>query len=272
MGREWPKHLFLAAVAVAGLAPFAMMLAIAFKTNDQFLANPWWFDAPAAWQWGNWRAGWQVLAEPIANSIAVTAGAALLAIALAVPAAYILARGRFPGRELAFYAILSTLFLPGGAAALVTTYDLMRGLGLVDSLWALVLLSGVSAQATAIYLLRQAVEDIPRELFEAATIDGAGIFVQLRHIVLPLTAPAIGTVAIVTALATWNDLVLPLILLADPQRLTVPVALMRLDGEYVKAWGPLMAACTIAALPLVLLFAVALRAFVRGLTAGAVKG
>jgi ABC-type glycerol-3-phosphate transport system permease component len=145
-------------------------------------------------------------------------------------------------------------------------------MGLVNNLAALVLLSGIGGQVGCVFILRQFIEDIPRDLFESASIDGAGHLRQIWSIMLPLSGPVIGTLAIMNFLGAWNDLIMPLILLRDDTMLTIPVGLMRLDGEYVKMWGELMAAYTIASIPLVVLFLFTIRLFVRGLTAGAVKG
>ena len=136
----------------------------------------------------------------------------------------------------------------------------------------MLLLSGFGGQVGAVFILRQFIEEIPKELFESADIDGAGHIRQMFTIMLPLAAPIIGTVAITNFIGAWNDLVLPLILLRDTEMLTIPVGLMRLDGEYVKLWGPMMAAFSISSIPLVVLFLFTIRFFVRGLTAGAVKG
>jgi ABC-type glycerol-3-phosphate transport system permease component len=270
--KEWCKHLILAFVLFFSFVPFVMMVAISFKTNDQFVQNPWFFDNPAHWQWQNWVVGWATVKNYIANSIVVAIGAVILTLCIALPTSYVVARYRFPGREVVYYAFMMTMFLPGGAAALVTTFNLISNMGLVNNLLALVLLSGFGGQVGAIFILRQFIEEIPKELFESADMDGAGHLRQMVFIMLPLAAPIIGTVAITNFLHAWNDLILPLILLRDNDLLTIPVGLMRLDGEYVKLWGPMMAAFTIASIPLVVLFLFTTRFFVRGLTAGAVKG
>jgi ABC-type glycerol-3-phosphate transport system permease component len=248
------------------------MLMISLKTNDQYTANPWWFDPPSQWAWSNWAKGWNTVGHYIANSIVVAVGSVLLCLTIGIPTSYVIARYRFPGREAVYYALMATMFLPGGAAALVTTFKLISSLGLVNNPLALILLSGVGGQVGCVFILRQFIEEIPKELFESASIDGAGHFRQMWSIMLPLSGPVIGTLAIMSFLGSWNDLLMPLILLRDDQMLTIPVGLMRLDGEYVKMWGELMATYTIAAIPLVVLFLFTIRFFVRGLTAGAVKG
>ena len=270
--KELIKHALIWFVLFFAFVPFLLMIVISFKSNDQFLANPWFFDPISQWQWSNWAKGWDAVGHCISNSIVVSVGAVFLCLAISIPTSYVVARYRFAGREIVYYAIMTTMFLPGGAAALVTTFKLIDNLGLVNNLLALVLLSGIGGQVGCIFILRQFIEDIPKELFESAEMDGAGHIRQMWSVMLPLSGPILGTLAIMNFLGTWNDLIMPLIILRDNALLTIPVGLMRLDGEYVKMWGESMAGFTIASVPLVILFLFTTRLFVRGLTAGAVKG
>jgi len=122
------------------------------------------------------------------------------------------------------------------------------------------------------YVLRNFIEDIPKDLFEAAEIDGASHFHQIRNVVIPMSGSIIGTLAILNFLNTWNDFLMPLIVLRDPQLFTIGVGLIYLDGEYVKPWGQIMAAFFVASLPLIIIFFFMMKLFIRGLSAGAVKG
>jgi ABC-type glycerol-3-phosphate transport system permease component len=270
--KEMAKHLLLQGILFFSFVPFILMLIISFKDNDQFVANPWLPDAISTWHWENWAKGWDTVSPYIANSMVTSIAGVLLCLILAIPTSYVIARYRFPGREFVFYIFVLTMFLPGGAAALVTTFKLISGLGLVNNLWALIILSGAAGQIGCIFILRGFIEDIPKELFESAEMDGAGHFRQMTMIMIPLSGPILGTLSIMNFLGAWNNLILPMVLLRDDAKLTIPVGLMRLDGEYVKMWGELMAGYCIAAIPLVILFLFSTRLFVRGLTAGAVKG
>jgi ABC-type glycerol-3-phosphate transport system permease component len=184
----------------------------------------------------------------------------------------VLARYRFPGRGFVYYGIVASMFLPGTAATLVTMFWLIKSLNMVNSLWGLMVVAAAGGQVTGIFILKQFIEDIPKELFESAQVDGAGHLRQIATIVLPMSGSILATVAIMKFLGTWNEVMLPLVVLRDDEKLTLPVGLLRLEGEYVKQWGQMMAGYAIASIPLVLLFIFTMRWFVRGITAGAVKG
>jgi ABC-type glycerol-3-phosphate transport system permease component len=266
------KHVMVWSVLVFAFLPLYLMVVISVKDNAQFNANHWLFDAPTHWHLENWTAGFRTVWSYVANSIVTAVGAVLLCLTIAIPTSYVLARYRFPGRELVYYGMVITMFLPSGAATLVMICMLVDQLGLMNNLLALILLGGVGGQVTCVFILRQFIEEIPKELFESAQIDGAGHLRQIWNIVVPLSGPIVGTLAIMQFLGAWNSLMLPLVLIRDNHLLTIPAALMRLDGEYVKQWGPLMAGYAISSIPLIILFLFTMRFFVKGLTAGADKG
>jgi len=269
---EFTKHALVWFVLFFAFFPLYLMLVISFKNNDQFTNNPWFFDAPREWHWENWVKGWDAVQNYIANSIVTSAGAVVLCLLASLLCAYVLARYRFVGRTFVYYAIVASMFLPGTAATLVTMFTLLRSLHMVNTLWALIVVGAVGGQVTCVFILRQFIEDIPRELFESADIDGAGVLQQIWHIVVPTSGSILSTLAIMQFLGNWNDLMLPLVIMRDDELLTVPVGLMRLQGEYVKQWGEMMAAYAISSIPLILLFLFTMRLFVKGIMAGAIKG
>ena len=270
--KEFTKHAILLFVLFFAFFPLYLMFIISFKNNQQFTANPFLPDGIANWHWHNWAKAWGIVSNYIANSIVTSMGAVVLCLITATMTAYVMARYRFWGKEVLYYLIIGTMFLPGTAATLVTLFELIKSMGMINKLYALVLVGAVGGQVTCIFILRQFIEDIPKELFESAQIDGAGHFQQIWNVVLPLSGSVMGTLAIMQFIGRWNDLMLPLIVMRDDQLLTVPVGLMRLDGEYVKQWGELMAGYTLSSIPLILLFLFTMKLFVKGLAAGAVKG
>jgi ABC-type glycerol-3-phosphate transport system permease component len=208
---EVGKHAVVWFVLFFTFLPLYLMLVISLKDNKQFANNPWFFDAPSTWHLENWKYGWDAVKNQLANSLVVSMGVVTLCLGIAIPTSYVLARYRFPGREMVYYGLMITMFLPGGAAALVTTFTLVSNIGLMNNLLALILLGGISGQVTCVFILRQFIEDIPKELFESAQIDGAGHVRQMTSIVLPLSGPIVGTLAIMQFIHSWNDIMLPLI-------------------------------------------------------------
>ncbi|MGE9296030.1 MAG: carbohydrate ABC transporter permease [Puniceicoccales bacterium] len=252
--------------------PLYVMLVVSFKSNEQFLMNPWFFDSIADWKWENWAVGWDNVSGYICNSIFVSFLGTTITLVIVLMCSYAIARYDFPGKNIIFYLIMATMFLPGTVAALVTLFDLLRRMELINNLWALVLMASVGGQVAGVFILRNFIEDIPKELFESAQIDGAGHLQQIRHIILPLSASIISVTCIMDFLGSWNNTILPLLLLRDDVLLTIPVGLFRLDGEYVKQYGQLMAGYAISSVPLLIIFLFSMKFFVKGLSAGAVKG
>ena len=266
---ELMKHGVVWFVLFFAFLPLYIMLVISLKDNAQFVRNPWFPFPPFHWE--NWVYGWRLVNNYIANSILVSTLAVIATLITALLSAFVFARYDFPGKTLLWYLLLGLLFMPG-IMNLVPLFILMRNLHLLNSLIGLIALYAVGGQVFCVFVLRNFIEDLPNELFEAAQVDGAGPIQQVFTIVVPLSGSILATLAILRFLGCWNNFIQPLIFIADDYKQLIPVGLMRLDGEYVKQWGRMMAGFTIAAIPLVLIFLFTMRLFVRGLTAGAVKG
>jgi len=157
-------------------------------------------------------------------------------------------------------------------ANIVPLFSVLKGLHLLNTLWALILIGTAFGLVFAIYVLRNFIEEIPKDLFEAAEIDGATHLRQITHVVIPMSGSILGTLAILTFLNTWNDFLMPLIVLRDPKLFTIGVGLIYLAREYVDDWGQTKAAFFVASLPLIVIFLFSMKFFIRGLSAGAVKG
>ena len=267
--REATKHGLIWFVLFFAFLPLYIMLVISLKDNAQFVRNRWFPTLPFHWE--NWRFGWQLVNSYIANSILVSTLAVAATLVTALLSAFVFARYRFPGKTILWYLLLGLLFMPG-IMNLVPLFALMKKLSLLNSLTGLAILYTVGGQVFCVFVLRNFIEDIPGELFEAAQVDGAGPLQQVFTIVVPMSGSILATLAILRFLGCWNNFIMPLIFISDGYKQLIPVGLMRLDGEYVKQWGQMMAGFTIAAIPLVLIFLFTMRLFVRGLTAGAIKG
>lgn len=263
------KHGFILAVVALSLMPLYLMLVVSVKTNAQFYADPASPTQPMHWE--NWRTAWDLITPTLANSVFISVLSTGLMLGLALLGAYFFARQRMPLSGFLWNAILILMMMPM-IANLVPLFRLLKDLQLLNTLSALILVGAAQGQIFAIFMLREFIQDIPQDLYEAADIDGASHFAQLRTIVLPLSAPILGTVGVMHFMVAWNDFVLPLIVMRDHTRLPVMVQLIRMVGEYIKLWGPLMAGYALAAIPIILLFMVSMKLFVRGMTEGAVKG
>ncbi len=266
---ELIKHLLLLLVIAAAFFPLYLMVNISLKDNAQFAKNPWCPEAP--FHWDNYIVGWEYVGQGIFNTTYVAFFSTFLALVIALLGAFFFARFKMFGSSFLFYVFIVLMLYPG-VANMVPTFKLISSLGLYNSHWSIILLTTAGAQAFLIFVLRAFIEDIPKDLFDAAQIDGCSLVKQIWHIVVPLCMPIIGVLCVLRIIATWNDFVGPLIMLRDSQKQLLAVQLMLLEGQYVKHWGEMMAGYTIASIPLVLMFILAMKLFIKGLSEGAVKG
>lgn len=267
----WPSHLVIWGFLLIELFPLYLMFQVSFKDNASFIDNLWLPTSPATWNWANWDFGLRLIGPYIANTVFVATTGTIGTLGFAICGAYFFARCKMPFAEALWTAFLLLMLLPG-VTNIVPLFTQLKDLNLLNSLWALVIVGIASAQIFNIFVLRHFIEDLPKDLFEAAEMDGAGHLQRIWHIVIPMSAPIIGTLFILTFLAKWNDILLPLIVLRDKELFTMGVGLFYLDGEYTKQWGQVMAAYFISAIPLIIVFLFAMRFFVKGLSSGAVKG
>ncbi len=271
LSRDWSKHLWIWVFLSIELLPLYMMFQISFKDNSSFLRDPWFPSNPAQWQWGNYAFGWNLIWPYIANTVFVATTSTVISLSLSLFGAYFFARYKMPGSRFLWGAFLFLMLMPS-VASLVPLFNLLKNLHLLNSLWALIIVNVAGAQTFNIFILRNFIEDIPRDLFEAAEIDGASHTQQVLNIVIPMSGSIIATLAILSFLACWNDFILPLIVLRDQHLFTLGVGLIYLNGEYVKQWGKIMAAFFVASIPLIIMFLFTMKLFVKGLSSGAVKG
>lgn len=214
---------------------------------------------------GTWLFGIQLF-----NSLVIGAATALVAIAIATPAAYAMSRFDFVGRRSATRTILATQMFPGVAAA-IPLYLMMDFLGLIDTRTGLILVYATTSVPFAIFQLRGAFDGIPRDLEEAAMVDGATRFGAFVRIVLPAARPALAVTALFAFMTAWNEFILAATFMNEEAMFTLPVVLQRYVGEYDARWGLFAAGAVVVSVPVMALFYWLQRHLVGGL-AGAVKG
>ncbi|WP_022799358.1 carbohydrate ABC transporter permease [Thermus islandicus] len=203
------------------------------------------------------------------NSFLVSTAVTLGVLATSLLAAYALARMRFPGREALFGLAVALLLVPGEATFL-PLYLLVDRLGWLDTYLALTV--PFLASPLGVFLLRQFLRTIPEDYFDAARIDGAGHFQMLYHVALPLSAPALGALAAVTFIGTWNMYLWPLVVTKSREMQTAQIAVSFILNEEVARWNVVAAGAILVLLPTLVAFLLAQRAFVRGIALGGLKG
>jgi multiple sugar transport system permease protein len=256
-------YLLLSAAAVVMLLPFVWMLSTSLKTpSSVFVYPPEWIPKPV--EWTNYLQVTRVMPflRYVLNTAAVATSITLLHLTVSSLAAYAFARLRFPGRNRLFLAYLATLMVPG-QVTLIPNFLIVKYLGWIDTYQALIIPQIFSAFGT--FLLRQFFLTIPNELEDAARIDGASSFAIYWRIVLPLSGPALATLGVFTFTAQWNNFLWPLIVINDEQMRTLTVGLRALVGEFTVQYPLLMAGSVISILPMLIIFVVAQRFFVRGI-------
>jgi multiple sugar transport system permease protein len=236
-----------------------------------FTFPPEWIPNP--WRWQNYPEALTTIPflRYLRNTLTILVPSVLGTVVTAALAAYGFSRLRWPGRDFTFNVLLTTLMLPY-AVTLIPTFLLWARLGLVNTFYPLIIPHWFGGGIFYIFLLRQFFRTIPKELDEAALIDGANPLQILWNIIVPLSRPALITVSIFSALASWNDFLGPLIYLNDSRNFTLALGLAEFTGLYSSQWHLLMAASTVVIVPVVILFFFAQRYFIEGIALTGSKG
>jgi len=263
----------LIALTVLYLAPILWMIVTAFKTEEESAASPPTL-LPSHWSGEALDTIFSSSAQtPVLrwflNSVIAALGTGAVVLLTAAPAAYALARMEFRGKRIVLAAIIATLFVPP-IIFLAPNYEIVEALGWLDSLPAVIF--PVAAGAFGVFFLRQFFLGLPRELEEAALLDGASRFQVFIRIVLPLSRPALATLFLLSVLTNWNDFLWPLYVLFNPEHLTLAPGLGLLQGANQTNYALLMAGGLVASIPVLALFAVAQRHIIEGVSRSGLKG
>jgi len=267
------KHTFMIIVVISMLYPVIWMIVSSLRPDGSIFSNP--SPIPTTFHWENYTYGWTALGAPFSryliNSFIVVIAAIAGNLLTCSMAAYAFARLRFKFQKPAFAFMLLTIMIPIHVV-IVPQYIIWAKVGLVNTFWPLVVPKFLATDAFFIFLMVQFIRGLPKELDEAARIDGAGhgrIFLQ---ILLPLMVPALATTTIFTFIWTWNDFFSQMIYLTDPKLYTVPIALRSfIDAQSTSSYGAMFAMSVVAVLPLLLIFAFGQKYLIQGIATTGMK-
>jgi multiple sugar transport system permease protein len=270
LGRRASAYTGLLLLTVLFVSPLVFMVTTSFKTNFE-AAQPTWIPKDPTTEGYSFilNATQTPVLRWFANSLLAAVGQTLLILVTASMAAYALARMEFPGKRLLTALIIATIFIPP-IVLLIPNYVIVAELGWLDSL-AAVIVPG-AAGAFGVFFLRQFFVSLPRELEEAALLDGANRFQIFTRVILPLSKPALATLALLSFLVNWNDFLWPLYVLFSPERLTLQPGLSTLQSAFTTDYATIMVGGVIASLPVLILFVIAQRFIIEGVSRSGLKG
>ena len=253
------------------LLPVFFLLNSALRETNSFASNPFMLARDPYWE--NFQQVWSdgAFAIYLKNSLIVTGGSLVVILTCALGAGFILGRYNFKGNALIFGFVLTGMLVPA-KLAILPLFIQLKWMNLLDSHFGLILVYSSGALPAAVFIMSGFFRSLPSDLDNAARIDGASEFQLLRRILIPLVRPGMAIVAIYSAIPIWNDFFLPLVFLQSPENKTIMQGLTVFFGQYASQWGVLFAGLTMAALPLIVLYLILSEQFIKGLTAGAVKG
>jgi raffinose/stachyose/melibiose transport system permease protein len=271
IGGDMLWHGTMLIVCAFVLIPIVLVVLGSFKTVAEFFSNP--YGLPESFDFFNYTRAWDEaeIQTTMRNSLVSTVIGVLVSTLLACLASYGLARFSFPGRIPLRLMFVGGLVVPV-QLIILPLFIMFRQWGLLGSLWSLIVLYSVFGIPLGVLVLTGFFGVLPRDLEDAARIDGASHFQIFWRIMLPLTRPAIAAVMILNGVWMWNDFFLGFILIRDPDNMTLPLGIMNFRGTYVTEWGLIFASVTISIIPVVGAYLLLSRQFIAGLTAGSVKG
>lgn len=256
---------------VLSVYPVVWMFLGSLKGANEFYTNIWGIaESP---QWRNFAEAWTSgkMGEKFLNSVIVTAGSLILLIPINSCAAYVLGRLEFKGRRTIYAFLLVGIMIPGGVLG-IPTFTVALHLGLNNTHLGLILVYVAQSIAMGVFIMRSFFISLPKELEEAALIDGCTPFGSFLRVILPLAKPGVMTQIIFNGLTIWNEYFMANIMLTDASKLTLPLSIANFVGQHTTNYPVLFAALSIATLPVITIYVLAQKGFIEGVSAGAVKG
>ncbi len=265
------RHALLIFVSILILVPIGYTIIASFKNVPEFFSNP--FGLPQTWEWQNYVRAWTEakIAVTLPNSIIVTLTSVVLSTALSGLVAYGISRREKPLAMALYLLFISGMLVPVQMIVL-PLFIFLRTIGVFGTLFALILPYTALGLPLGVLILTPLVATLPRDLSDAARVDGARELQIFWRVILPLMRPGLASVAILNGVWMWNDFFIPLIISIRASTQTLPVGIMSFVGVYSTEWGLVFASVVVSAAPIVIAYLAMTRQFVAGLTAGALKG
>lgn len=266
-------YAFLIFMLVFSVYPILFSWFAAFKTKQELMTSPNPLSFPVSFTLQNFADAWTVgrMSRYMLNSICVTVPTVIGVLFLASMAGFGFGKLRFPGRDRIFFLILIGMMIPG-QALIISLYYVVVDLNLINNYLGVILPTLGTAMPFACFMMRSFYKDLPNELMDSARIDGCNLFRAFLRVFFPLTLPALSALMIFEFMWVWNDLQLPLLIFFNDEVRTLPLGLKYFSGEFSSNQALIAAGVTICTFPIILLYVVFQRSFIRGITAGAVKG
>lgn len=264
------SHIVLALFTLIIVYPVVWMVLASFKTQSELLNNPW--GLPQTFAWANYVNAWDraKLGDALFNSVAVSLMTVVLVLVLAALAGYALSRFSFRFATAILLLFVLTMQAP---VPIIPLYVMLVRLHMTDSYLGLVLPMAAGSLPLSIFIFQAFFRSIPREIQEAAVVDGCTQFSAFWRVIVPISGPAFATVGILEFLNAWNQYFLALILIRSPEMRTLPLAIQVFFYEWGRSeWEQVFAALTVGSLPMIIVYIILQRQFIQGLTSGAVKG
>lgn len=263
-------YIIAAALAVVSMIPFLWMLSTSFKSRGALMSIPieWIPKEPTLAAYVKVFSKFP-FAKTIGNSLFISVSYTLITLLSSSMAAFAFAKLRFPGNSVLLKCYLATMMIPT-QVTMIPLFVIMNKMGLTDT-YASVILPSVF-RPFAVFMLVQQMRTIPNDFLDAAKIDGANVFQVFWKVALPLCVPSLATLSITTFMEAWNDYLWPLLMLTDRNKMTLPIALSTLNGQYATEYNVLMAGSLISMIPIILIYLFAQRQFKDGMMAGGIKG
>jgi raffinose/stachyose/melibiose transport system permease protein len=263
-------YLLFIVLGFIALYPLLWILTNSLKTDIQLFDNSW--ALPQVFHFENYERAWKYgIANYIVNSVFVTIVTVSLNIAISLMAAYALARYQFKGRNILLYFILGGLML-APEVSLIPLFRILSSMHLYNTYFAMILPNVAFGIPFTTFLIRSYMLGLPRDYEEAAVIDGASTISVFLRIVIPLSRPIIASAMLLDAMRVWNEFMFALTFILDDKLKTIPLGLMTFSGALREEWTVVMAGLIISAIPMIVLYLVTQKQFIRGLAAGGIKG